>query len=129
MKFLGKIKEGRLEPMDKQSLSRFIKSHEGFWFELSIGLKGRSIPQNKYYWGVIVKSVADETGHSVNDVHDFFKTKFLSRKVSIGGSEQTITGSTSELDVAEFEEYAEKCRRFAGEVLGLIIPLPNEEGI
>jgi len=61
-----------------------------------------SSAQRGYYFGVIVKLIAEHTGHDTDE------------------------RSTESLTTKEREEYHEKCRRWAFVVLNITIPLPNE---
>lgn len=82
-----------------------------------------SDPQRKYYWAVIVKMIAEYTGHEPNEIHDTLKWKFLKER-DIKGIE--YVKSSESLNTAEREEYHEQCRKWALIVLGVKIPLPNE---
>lgn len=84
--------------------------------------KYRSIPENNYYYGVVVKMISDETGSWPDDVHHDLKLLFL----RIGGDKLPILRSTADLTPAEFEDYLSKIRMWAASFLNLIIPLPNE---
>ena len=89
-------------------------------------LRGRSGRQNRYLWAVCYKILSDETGHSTEEIHDFMKSMFLPRFfITIGGKEQEVRKSTTELSTVEFEEYLMRIRVFAGE-MNCSIPLPNE---
>jgi hypothetical protein len=95
----------------------------------------RTLQQNKYYWSVVVKLIAQHTGHDPEQVHELLKQKFspkwyfqetaLSAAMSKNIA-QSIPTSTTRLDTLEFVEYTEKCRLWANEFLGLNIPLPGE---
>jgi hypothetical protein len=82
-----------------------------------------SDPQRKYYWAVIVKMIAEYTGHEPDEIHDALKFKFLKTR-DVRGIE--YVKSTESLTTAEREEYHEQCRKWALIVLGVKIPLPNE---
>ncbi len=82
-----------------------------------------SSAQRGYYFGVIVKLIAEHTGHDTDEIHDYLKWKFLRDKDKIG---LQIARSTESLTTKEREEYHEKCRRWAFVVLNITIPLPNE---
>lgn len=127
MKLYTKIQNGVLVPQEKGKFRDALSKNEGNWCEVDFGGRDRSIQQNKYYWGVIIRTIADDTGQDEDDIHDYLKTKFLRRKVNIEGEEAVVVGSTASLDTAEFEDYAEKCRVHAGEKFGLHIQLPNED--
>jgi hypothetical protein len=88
--------------------------------------KIRSNPQNAYYWGVVIKMIADHTGEHPNRIHGVLADMFLKVKGWLG---KERVKSTTELTTVEFEEYAESCRRWASIALDMYIPLPNEAEI
>ena len=83
--------------------------------------KSRSNNQNRYLWGVVYKIIANETGHTEEEVHEHMKWRFLRKH----GRLETVK-STSDLNTKEFEEYTENIRRFGATDLSLQIPVPNE---
>jgi hypothetical protein len=83
----------------------------------------RTNNQNKYYWGVVVKLIAQHTGHDPEQIHEALKQMF-SPKWYLGSV--MVPNSTARLDTLEFVEYTEKCRMWGSEFLNLNIPLPNE---
>lgn len=87
----------------------------------------RSIPQNNYYWGVIVKMISEEMGENQKEVHKMLKFEFLSIVAEIPtGKEYLFIRSTTDLTVSEWEDYMTKCRQWASENLNMFIPKPNE---
>ncbi len=98
-------------------------------------ITNRSIPQNKYYWKVIVPAVKDGLRHagweeikSNEDAHEFIKLMFLT-KILINkstGECKEITGSTASLTTKEFIAFMEEVIKWGAEFLGLQIPFPNE---
>lgn len=96
----------------------------------------RSLPQNAYYWSVVVPMVRRglyESGfdevQTDQDAHELIKKEFV-RKEFVNkqtGEVVSITGSTAGLSVSEFAEYLEKICRWASEYLGVVIPSPNQE--
>lgn len=134
--FPGTIKEGKLF-LDKPDQ---FKAHlhtfpTGKRVEVSVEklTHPRSNGQNRYYFGVVVKEIAQHTGHDPEQVHELLKMKFspkwhlFYRDESNGmPTDISIPTSTTRLDTLEFVEYTEKCRMWANEFLGLQIPLPNE---
>ncbi len=86
--------------------------------------KVRSNNQNSYYFGVVVKMIAEEVGYTPNETHEALKHKFLSEH-----GEFPRIKSTSELTTVEFEDYLAKVRMFGSEFCNLYIPLPNEVDI
>lgn len=89
--------------------------------------KSRTNSQNSYLWGVVYKTISDETGYSCDELHELFKNSFLPHKlVTIGDKSVRITPSTTALKTDEFNEYIELVCRYAAETIGCYIPAPNE---
>lgn len=67
----------------------------------------RSEQQNKFYWGVYLPKVAEETGEKDLDrLHELFKGKFLTEGVvEVLGEKVRMKKSTTELSKSEFTEY------------------------
>lgn len=86
----------------------------------------RSLSQNNYYWAVIVTLISSETGHDEDEIHELLKAMFLKKKIIIKGKEYEMAGSSAMLDTIGFEDYTEKCRKFAAEELNIVVPLPGE---
>lgn len=126
MRIIGYIQNGKLIPQDKNKLLEMLKKSEGKWFELNINRRDRSNSQNRYYWGVIIRTVSEDTGQDGDTVHEYLKTQFLRKQIVFNKKEYIVVGSTSDLTTEEFETYAEKCRQHVGEILGIQIPLPGE---
>lgn len=83
--------------------------------------KGRTNPQNSWYWAAIVGIPAREIGYVPQEMHDAFKLMFLRREEP--GKPVTI-GSTTTMTTAEFSDYCEACRRWCAEQ-GYAIPDPD----
>jgi hypothetical protein len=91
----------------------------------------RSIPQLRYYRGVVVPMLADHLGYEPDEMHEALKRKYLGyeeREHTTRDGKTVMleaTHSTSSLTTATWEDYMEWCRRL-GASLGCNIPLPNE---
>jgi len=144
MRFISKVKEGKLQPEHSQKLVEFIGKNEGkqLVFEVGKKTKKRTLPENAYFHGVILAMIADETGidrkdkagmkalkawlcdrfldHEVHDVPEKLK---LSQRDTV----LMVARGTSDLTTKEFEVFCEQCRVWASEFLSLNIPEPNEE--
>lgn len=89
--------------------------------------------QNRYYRGVVVKWIANETGQDADSIHEHLKAKFLSSTVVIENrttgelSEQRQVQSTTKLNVQDFCDYVEACKVWAAEFLGILIPEADPE--
>ena len=139
IKALGSVKNGELQVYSKSKLQKAIQSMEGCIVEIIIRqkTKGRSNQQNKYYWGValgIVESaiseengvfIGIETAHEIVKIHlnGFEVFDFDRMKV------EKEAQSTANLTTDEFEELIENLRRWANDLLGVYIPMPNEETV
>lgn len=89
--------------------------------------KSRSNPQNSYLWGVVYKTISDETGYTCEELHELFKDSFLPHKlVTIGNRSVRVTPSTTELSTVDFEEYINTICQYSAETIGVAIPMPNE---
>ena len=87
--------------------------------------ENRSLSQNALYW-VYLSVISEETGNYPEDLHDFFKIRFLPKKiVKIKGRKHQYdlekTKSTTELDKNEFSEYMKKIESMTE------IPIPDSE--
>lgn len=118
-----------LSPAQRKRIATYMQKHEGQDVRLTFSqpTKGRSTAQNRYYFGVVLEYIASETGHTVEEVHEYMKAMFLPRKfIAIGSKEVELTKSTTTLSTLDMEEYLEKVRVFAAQELGMKIPLPHE---
>lgn len=95
-------------------------------------LRIRSLPENRYYFGVVVKIISDELGYTREEVHEILKQKFLSEVIFLKTKESVkeirIPRSTTNLKTVEFEEYLSSIRQWASMELSIYIPTPNENG-
>ena len=85
----------------------------------------RSIKQNRYYRGVIVKMIANEVGYQKQNrwqVHEAMKLMFCPEKKTPLG----MIKSTRLLDTAEMEQYHTDIRTWFDTEYHVLIPLPNE---
>lgn len=82
----------------------------------------RSNSQNRYLWGVLYKAIADESGHSSEEVHEFMKARFLPRQfIVINGEEMQAHKSTTQLTVPEFAQFVDQVSAFAATELGITL--------
>jgi hypothetical protein len=93
----------------------------------------RSLNQNAYYWGVVVKILSDELGYAPEEVHELLKQKFNWKDVALTNylddvsEEIRIGASTADLSKIDFMAYIDKIQRWAAEFLNVVIPDPNED--
>jgi len=127
-KFTGTIKNGKVIFDEPELITLRTHSLEGkrVFVTMEIDKAERSVPQNNYYWGVVIKLLEEETGQDKESLHEIIKEKFLTSWVKINGHEEKMIKSTTELNTKEFEEVMRKVRMWASEFLGVYIPEPNE---
>ena len=136
MTIISRVEYGKL----MQNLAKInaeIRKYEGKRIEVTIKLKykRRSIPENRYYFGVVIQIwkelIYDEWGEtwSSEQTHEFLKSHCNFKEIvnQNTGEIIKIPLSTADLKTIEFEEYLEKCRRLAFDFFNVQIPLPNEQ--
>lgn len=93
----------------------------------------RSAAANRYYWGVVIKLIAEETGQDAQDIHDDLRDRFLRKTITYEDKrsgqvrEREFARGSSGLTVNEFYEFVEQARLFAAEFFGMRIPEPDRE--
>lgn len=86
----------------------------------------RSQQQNAYYWGVVLRSAAQETGHHPDELHEYFKSRFLvAARLTVGDDTRDVPASTTRLTTGQFAEYVDRVVLFLAE-LGCIVPPAGE---
>lgn len=127
------IKGGKLFVRDRDSFDQaFAKWKDG---DVTLRVEKlsatRSLQANRYYFGVVLDLMAQETGHTKEELHDDMCDRFLRRRLVYLHAEtgqieeREIAGRSSKLSVGEFYEFVEKVRQFAGEFLCMTIPDPD----
>lgn len=99
------IKDGKIS----DATINFIKNQLGE-YELIFKKfkKTRTIRQNAYYW-CYLNIIERETGNDSNELHEYFKRKFLQPKlINVLGHEIKIPGSTTKLSKLDFSDYIAK---------------------
>lgn len=89
-------------------------------------VKGKtSVPQIRYYRGVVLKMIADYMGEDYDAVHEFLLQQFSVKLIHFNGKELYKVVRTNEMSKVEFSEYIERIRRWASATLELDIPDPD----
>jgi len=89
----------------------------------------RTLSQNNYYWAVVLKVIASETGHTTEELHEYFKNEYLINRFEekkVLDKTIVVETSTTKLSTKVFTKYIEDIRRFASAELGCYIPDANE---
>lgn len=92
----------------------------------------RSLDANSYLWGIVYSAIADETGHSIDEIHEHYKRLYnLKQQFRYNPRTKKMqfyigTASTTTLNEKEFWEYIMRVVSDAELFLRILIPLPNE---
>jgi hypothetical protein len=132
----GRIENGRLFIRNRREFDQQIgQIREGAEVEIEVTLRRatRSVLQNAYYWGVVVHLVSEYTGFAPDDMHEWFKAKFIPKRLAVCDGngeiqeELVLGGSTRKMNKLEFGEYMESIRQWAAETLDVVIPDPDPD--
>lgn len=112
-------------------LAEYLKNCKDGHYRIDIVKQhnNRSLSQNSYYWGIVLKMLSDELWYEIDDVHEVMLEKFATKKVRLKKDKRVKlikTIRSKEMTTIEFEDYLENIRVFASKYLNLIIPLPND---
>ena len=114
-------------------LVKFLYGRSGkYQLYLKRPLKRRSLAQNNWFHGIILSMIAEAMGEDdLGYVKAVLKAKFLSKEIVLAGKDNQwekimVIGRTSKLKTDQFNDFCEKCRKFAAEFYGLNIPDPEE---
>ena len=122
--FLGQIEHKKLTMRNRGSMEAEIKKYDDCKVLIEIKpLKNkRTLSQNSYYFGVVLNTIALDTGHTQDELHEVFKKMFLPKKfIEIAGKEIELDGTTTTLSTDEFGQYLDRIIAKAGE-MGIAIP-------
>lgn len=121
-----KIENGLIIPKSDKH-AEYIRTFFSQWngqevrLEVSELKSKRSEEQNRYYF-FYLSLIEDETGNKKEDLHNYFKGKFLTSGITeIYGDKVRITKSTTELSKGEFCNYLVEISQLTG------VELPNTE--
>ena len=98
--------------------------------------KKRSLPQNAYYWSVVVPMVKEglvvmgfNEVKNNDDAHIVMKHLFLKKviKSQISDEEIIVETSTTDLKTEDFNRYLENIWQWAIQYLNIQVPRPNEQ--
>ena len=113
---LGKIEAMFFAPNTEADLEIIIQEHK----------TQRSTDQNNRYW-MLLRKFSDETGHSVDELHEIFKHDILgseTMKNPITGEEHMATKGTSNLSVDECLQYMQRVEQTMADY-GVVVPEVN----
>jgi len=130
-----KILKGSLTMEDKNKFFEAVRSLPDGLYNLVLEFiyDNRTSPQNRYYWGVVVKAYAmgasESSGKPISrlQAHEAMKLEFNPIEIinEKTGEVKTLPGSTRTLSTVEFSEYTENCRNFIQEWFNIETPDPE----
>ena len=91
--------------------------------------KKRSLSQNSLMWkwvNEVAEHVRDATGQDADDIHEFFKVKFLPSKIVEINGETIEYRTTTKLSTAEMSQYMDMIYAWVTTELGLLLPMPQD---
>lgn len=87
--------------------------------------KPRTLNQNRLMW-MWFNCISKETGTPEQDIHDYYCSLFLRKRVDFKDRMQEIVIGTKGLDTAQFTEFMDKIKADAASELGIVLPLPSD---
>ena len=123
----GKVNsKGELVLSDPVAWRAAVAKHQGreVWVTVRRQTHQRTMPQNRYYWSVVVSMIAGYIGESREQTHEYLKQMHLPKRdvELLDGRHLEMPPTTTTLDVEGMTEYIERCIRWAASFLGLVIP-------
>jgi len=105
----------------REMFQRFIAQFPNGKYTLNVTAEKskRSEQQNRYYW-FYLEIIARESGHTKDELHEYFKQTYLSDKeLNVFGKDIRTTKSTTSISKGEFSDY------LANIMVETNIPLPD----
>jgi hypothetical protein len=125
--------KGTVLNSDKESLKKMydkLKELEpgSYKYFFTDKKKNRSLNQNRYYHGVIIKILCGHTGFRPYEMHEYIKRKFNPVIVTDPetGEQMETGGSTAEMNTKQFTDFIDEIRDWSFNNLGCYIPEPGE---
>ena len=121
------------ETLDVSALLKWVERHINWLgnglYELKIAkkVKRRSLPQNRLMW-MWFACIGQDTGQSVDDIHDYYAYKFLPRYITdLETSAQVrVAGHTSTLTTEAFTDFLNQVQADAATELNITLPTPDD---
>lgn len=89
--------------------------------------KRRSDEQNRALWGVAYRTLSEETGNDLNDLHEYFLGEYFGWELIdvLGQQRRRPMRRSSKLNTMEFSDFYAFIQRRAAE-FGVYVPDPGE---
>lgn len=121
----GKVEKGKLELGNRPRFQTNLVKLEGKEVEISITERKstRSLRQNAYYFGVIIKLMSKYCGYDPDEMHERLQYRFLRRTLPDGF---VYVQRYKNLNTKQAETYHSQIRQWASMEYSVYIPDPNE---
>lgn len=117
-------------PKDKDKVKAYVDDlktdKKKYIVEVKVERERRSIDQNALYW-LWLTCIMSETGEHKDNLHEYFKTKFLGvDERQCFGHYFFLPNTTTKLDTLQFKTYLGRIQEFASVELGITLPDPKD---
>jgi len=85
----------------------------------------RTLDQNALMW-LWFTCIAQETGTPVQDVHDYYCSRMLTRTLTWNGKTQVIVEGTSKLSKERMTDFLGQVQADAASEFGITLPMPED---
>ncbi len=124
--FSGEVIDGRLKLSDEQSYRKQIAHFKPGKVVVRVEVdRGKRTNQANRYYRLVLGLISDDTGDEPDDLHEFFKRKFLASEIRNVFGQEVEVWTTVDKDPERFYRYVEDIRRFALVERGIITPDPD----
>jgi hypothetical protein len=86
----------------------------------------RTISQNGLYW-LWLTCISHETGNDKDDLHEYFKEKYITPVTKYVFNEPVYIMSTADLNTVQFKYLLDSVQYFASTELQIILPDPEDK--
>ena len=122
--------EEQLKYRAKQFIDE-LEPEQGREFEVVIRLykSNKTLEQLGYYWGVVIKTFMEWTGHTKDECDQILKEKCATpHKFHFDGSDYVARKSISKMKVDEMSEYIDQCIIYLASQ-ECVVPHPHYKGV
>ena len=127
--FRGRITGGKLDLDNRLLMQETLSGYDNCIVDINItpAKSYRSSNQNAYYWGVVLNTLSNRSGHTPQDLHDAIrKLMTRPREVKIWNQVVEIPEGSSDMSVSEFSKYIDAVIK-KSKIMGIDIPEPPPE--
>jgi hypothetical protein len=114
--------DGKLELSDQAEFKRAMRHFKRGNVTIRVEVdRGRRSAQANRYYRLVLGEISEHTGHDPDELHEYFKHKFMEPETLTVLGEQ-VEVFTTVTNVDKFTFYVDRVRRFALDELGIVTP-------